>query len=758
MKGASSSPSHETARPAKAAPAAVAAAIEACLKERDGSQRGDEITACCPFHDDEHPSFSFNVTKQCFTCRACGVSGGWNKLAKKLCIEVSADRPASQRDEHQRISATYDYTDKAGKLLFQVVRYEPKNFRQRRPNGTGGWLWNLDGAQLAPYRLRDLLRAKESGERVFVVEGEKDADRLSSEGLIATTAPMGAGKWRGAYTPHFQALDVIVIPDADAPGRRHAEQVSAALLRVARSVAVLELPGPMPKGSDVSDWLDGPGSVEQLVALAAAAPLEAGREATGGPRLAGASGVPAIAGENTPTPGEAGAPDWRETDTGMAGRFVEQFGKEIRYCEDLGGWLAFDGGRWERKATPGVYQRIAQTAERVWSEVPTAPNSDRRRELARFASRADSAPGKKSALALARYIPPVPAKVEEFDRDPLLLNATNGTIDLRTGTLRPHCASDLMTKRAAVAYHPSATCPTWTQFLEVIFPDDPSLIAYVQRALGYSCTGDVSEHVLFFAHGAGRNGKSTLLGTVQAVLGNFTHTADPELLLQRRGEVHPTNIAALRGARFVTSIEAEDGRRFAEVLVKWLTGGDRLTARHMRQDFFEFDPTHHLWLAANHRPEVRGADAGIWSRIHLIPFGVHLPTALGEQYDPHFRERLTAEYPGILRWLVDGCREWLTGGGLRPPPSVVAATEAYRREMDIVDRFVTERCVEQPAAKCPASVLYSAYKGWSDEVGEWRMSAADFTERVRRRTGVSHRRSNSGAFWIGVEVRGSDGQ
>src|SRR5262249_52079663 len=144
-----------------------------------------------------------------------------------------------------------------------------------------------------------------------------------------------------------------------------------------------------------------------------------------------------------------------------------------------GGWMAFDAGRWERKATAGAYQRIAKTVEALWCEVSRSPD-DRRRELVRFASRADSAPGKQAALALARYMPPVPVKVEEFDREPMLLNVINGTVDLRTGTLRPHCASDLITKRAAVAYDPQATCPTWTQFLEVIFPDDAALIAYVQ--------------------------------------------------------------------------------------------------------------------------------------------------------------------------------------------------------------------------------------------------------------------------------------
>lgn len=446
---------------------------------------------------------------------------------------------------------------------------------------------------------------------------------------------------------------------------------------------------------------------------------------------------------------------WRQTDTGMARRFVDSCGHLFRHCEDLGGWLYYDGTRFQRKATAAAYQRITETADAIWTELPQAPPTHRK-DLARFAARADSAQGKAAALALARYLPPVPATVEDFDRNPWTLNTPTGTVDLRTGTLRAHRAADLLTKRTAAPFDADAACPLWLDFLALVFEHNAVLIDYVQRALGYSITGDVSEHVLFFPHGSGRNGKSTMLGTVQAVLGDYARTADPELLLQRRGEVHPTNIAALHGARFVTSIETEDGRRFAEVLVKWLTGGDRLTARLMRQDFFDFDPTHHIWLAANHKPAVRGSDAGIWSRIHLIPFAVHLPTALGDAYDPQFRSRLLSEEAaGILRWLVEGCLGWQRHG-LNPPAEVLAATEAYRREMDVLDRFITERCTEVPSAKVAAGALYSAYKAWSDDVGEWRMPKVAFTDGLKARRGLSWHKSNSGAFWIGLALAESD--
>src|SRR5262249_30885587 len=276
---------------------------------------------------------------------------------------------------------------------------------------------------------------------------------------------------------------------------------------------------------------------------------------------------------------------YRQTDTGMARRFVEQFGEGFRYCEDLGGWLCYDGTRFERKATAAAYQRIDETSNGIWLDVGEAP-AGQRKDLARFAIRRAAAQGKARALALARHMPSLPAKVEEFDADPWALNTPNGTVDLQSGIVREHCAADLLTKSTAARFDQHAQCPLWLDFLKLVFADNDELIDYVQRALGYSLSGKVSEHVLFFPYGSGRNGKSTLLGTVQNLLGDYARTAEPELLMQRRGEVHPTNIAALHGARFVTSIETEDGRPFAEVLVKWLTGGDRLTARHMRQDFF----------------------------------------------------------------------------------------------------------------------------------------------------------------------------
>ena len=436
----------------------------------------------------------------------------------------------------------------------------------------------------------------------------------------------------------------------------------------------------------------------------------------------------------------------RTTDLGFARLFVEQHGAHIRHTGPLG-WFEYTGKHWAADETSAVYRRMAKTADTIWADFPRV-REDRRRAWLKFAERAESAAGQAAALKLASTRHPIAVRAADFDRDPMLLNVDNGTVDLRTGRLRKHRPDDLLTKIVPVAYDPQADAPRWRAFLNVIFPDRPDLIAYVQRALGYSITGDVSMHVLFLSIGGGRNGKSTLINTVQDVVGTYARTADPELLLVQRGEVHPTRLADLHGARFVPSIEVEDGRRLAEAFVKWLTGGDVIKARRMHRDFFEFEPTHHIWMAANHKPGIRGVDVGIWSRIHLIPFTVHLPSALGDAYDEHFRDKLREEYPGILRWLVDGCLAWQREG-LNPPDEVVAATAAYRAEMDAMGRFIADRCTTEPDAKTPAAALYGAYKQWVDEVGEYRQPQMKFNEYLTQR-GFTEHRSSSGKYWKGI--------
>jgi putative DNA primase/helicase len=336
----------------------------------------------------------------------------------------------------------------------------------------------------------------------------------------------------------------------------------------------------------------------------------------------------------------------------------------------------------------------------------------------------------KAAVDLARSevgIPIVPAKL---DAPPWLLNVINGTLDLRTGQLRRHSQDDMLTKLASATYDPTARCPTWERFLSRIMAGRQALIDYLQRAVGYSLTGSVREQVLFFLHGEGANGKSTFLEAIKYVMGEYASTAAPDLLLVRQGEPHPTQLADLHGRRFVSTVEVDDGRRLAESLVKQLTGGDGVKARRMREDFWEIMPTWKIWLAANHRPEIRGNDHAIWRRIRLVPFDVRIPP---DEQDKDLLDKLKAEAPGILAWAVRGCADWLRIG-LSDPPEVLSATEAYKSESDLIGGFLAECNTGDPNYRSRTSELYAAFSTWVERQGERQtMTGKRFGMELRRR-------------------------
>jgi putative DNA primase/helicase len=255
----------------------------------------------------------------------------------------------------------------------------------------------------------------------------------------------------------------------------------------------------------------------------------------------------------------------------------------------------------------------------------------------------------------------------------------------------------------------------WDAFLHRIFGNSEALIEYVQRLIGYCLTGDVSEQILPIFWGTGANGKSTLVNIIFAMLGlDYSMKAPPDLLMVKRNESHPTERADLFGKRFVACIETDEHKRLAESLVKDLTGGDRLRARRMREDFWEFTPSHKAILCTNHKPVIRGTDYAMWRRIHLVPFNVTIPEV---ERDKKLGEKLSAELPGILAWAVRGCLAWQRDG-LGTPSEVVEATMVFRSQQDVLGQFMDECCHNGEKAQSRASVLYAAYKLWADENGE----------------------------------------
>lgn len=437
------------------------------------------------------------------------------------------------------------------------------------------------------------------------------------------------------------------------------------------------------------------------------------------------------------------------TDAGNARRFARQHGAMVRYCYDWHRFLIWDDARWRPDAGALVMRLAKETARAIYDEPAGEPDPDRRKKIAAWAGASESEVRLRAMLALAQSEAGVPVDPADLDRDPWLLNVLNGTLDLRSGELSPHRRGDLITKLAPVEYDPTATCQRWTDFLDRILGGNERLIAYVQRAAGYSLTGDTSEQCLFMPYGTGANGKTTLLGTLQSLLGDYAIGTRPETLMLKGPDTIPNDVARLRGSRLVVAVEAEEGRRLAESLVKQMTGGDVMTARFMRAEFFDFSPTFKLWLASNHKPTIRGTDHAIWRRIRLIPFTVTIPEA---ERDRHFKDKLRSEWPGILRWAVKGCRAWQREG-LREPEEVRAATETYRAEMDVLGAFLAERCVIGRDERVSAADLYDSYADWCRATGErWSLTKKALGTKLGER-GFTSKKIGGRHVWFGVRGR-----
>jgi putative DNA primase/helicase len=432
------------------------------------------------------------------------------------------------------------------------------------------------------------------------------------------------------------------------------------------------------------------------------------------------------------------------TDLGNAVRLINKYGEHIRYSAEMGKWLIWTGQKWEADKSQRIRTMAFDTIRSIYHEASELESKKERNELVDWAVQSESASRISAMISLAQALVPVTA--DQLDTHQDLFNIANGVLDLQTDELYPHDPAFLLTKMAPVAYKPDAGCPTWLAFLNRIMDGNDQLIEFLQRAVGYSMTGLTSEHVLFFLHGTGANGKSTFLNTLMALYGDYAKPTDPDLLLAKQGEAHPTGVAGLMGARMAITNEVEDGRRLAENLVKQLTGGDRLTARFMRQDFFSFDPTHKLWMAGNHKPIIRGQDEGIWRRIRLVPFAVTIPP---EERDKHLDEKLRRELPGILRWAVEGAKKWREGG-LTYPDEVKAAVDQYRNEQDALSGFLDEECVISATVRAAKPQLYRCYVEWCEENGQRPYSQRRLTQAIEQRFNVYEQKSGSVRYLVGI--------
>jgi putative DNA primase/helicase len=417
--------------------------------------------------------------------------------------------------------------------------------------------------------------------------------------------------------------------------------------------------------------------------------------------------------------GEVIAPEL--TEDSLALRFADLYTDKLRYVAGWGKWLTWTGTHWEFENTLAVFdlaRKICREAARQCNKQSEAKALSKAKTVA-------------AVEMLARSDRRIAATIEQWDADPWLLNTPGGVINLRTGERRPNQPSDYMTKITAVA--PGGSCPLFLEFLAKVMNESQDVeggtIDYLQRAFGYALTGDTREHALFFLHGTGANGKSVLISTISGIFGSYHKTAPIETFTATGVPSHPTDLAGLMGARLVTAVETEEGRRWAEAKIKSLTGGDGISARFMRQDFFEFTPVFKLVIAGNHKPGLRSVDEAIRRRLHLVPFTVTIPP---EERDKDLAGKLKAEWPGVLQWMIEGCLKWRREG-LNPPPAVLDATAEYLAAEDSIAAWIEERCELDTNAWETSASLFASWKAWAELNGEFVGNRKQFAEKLECR-------------------------
>lgn len=415
--------------------------------------------------------------------------------------------------------------------------------------------------------------------------------------------------------------------------------------------------------------------------------------------------------------GELPSKKFLNTEMGNAERISYEYGNVIRHVHEVG-WYIWDNKRWKVDKRREIERITSKTLRKLFKSEDENDN--------KWAKVCEKRAVRMNSIKDLASL--VPAEREDFDQHPYLFNVQNGIIDLKNGSLLQHDRELMLTKISPVQFENNAQCPSWVAFLESIFKDengetDYALIEFIQKAIGYSLTADISEQVVFFLWGKGKNGKSTFINTVKNLLGDYGKQTNTDTFIKKKNDSGVNNdVARLANTRFVSAVESEEGQQLNESLIKQLTGGEPITARFLRQEFFEFLPEFKVFFVTNHKPIIKGIDEGIWRRIRMIPFTVTIPA---EKMDKKLSEKLSLEMPGILNWAIEGCLKWQSDG-LQEPKSIENATSSYKEEMDIVGPFLDETCLINPLARVEAKTLYTVYSNWCAAEGDYPLKNRSF--------------------------------
>lgn len=651
-------------------------------------------------------------------------------------------------DFYPKKAQRYIYTDAEGNKLYCVVRYYKggtkrlvhKVYEPAHPKadkaGFAAYTGCMKGVDRVLFRLPKVIKAAEAGERVFVVGGEKDARAIIEHwGEVATTNSGGEGqKWKEEYTRALTGVsEVVIVADRDPKGEEHAAEVydALALAGIPVRIGMSRVEG---KGSDASDHIMDGGGPEDLVWVSRD-DLEVVADLT----------------------------EFNDTDTGSAERLSSLFGTRIRFVQKQKVWLVWDGHRWaedepavNRMVTAVHRNLFAQYTEKAAESVESGDKETAKwwREKARWAKAGENSGRAKGLLDRARYLEGLSTYPADYDTDRWAFNVLNGTLDLRTGKLRPHDRSDLHRKVAPVSFDPKAEAPVWKEFLQKVVPS-AGVRKFLCYYIGMSLTGAMTEHMFPVLYGKGRNGKSTFLNAVMGLFGDYGQSLPSDTLLKKgSGSGIPNDVARLQGARLALASEFPEGARVNEDLLKRLTGGDPVVARFLNQEFFEFYPTAKFMLATNHKPEFRGSDDGVWRRVRLVPFNETIPE---EEVDGQLGEKLAAELPGILNWAIRGCSAWQRHG-MYVPPEMERVTEEYREESDLIGQFLEDVAIFGPEEVCGATSLYLQFKGWMEDQGQKPWTQTTFGRNVAGRPGIERYRQlgNRRIMYKGISLRTGD--
>ena len=619
-------------------------------------------------------------------------------------------------DELGPATAKWHYLDAQGELLAVVYRYDPPGGKKEfRP-------WDAKRRKKTPPTPRPLYNqpGMATSEQVILVEGEKCAEALIQAGFCATTAMHGANAPvdKTDWSPLADKA-VLIWPDKDKPGWEYADKAAQAMLENGvTECAILVPPTDKVEGWDVADAIQEGFDVAGFISAGERIPV-----------------MPDFNDDEPESPSVTGI-NWT-TEDGLAMAFTRRYGEDWRYCAQWSKWLVWTGQRWNEDQVLYIHH-LTRGVCRVASN---------KADSSRLKSKLASASTISAVERMVRAEPTHAATVDEWDADIWLLNTPGGVVDLRTGKLQPHKRLDRMTKITTAT--PQGDCPQWRKFLDQITDDDPELQAYLQRVAGYCLSGSTQEHALFFLYGTGSNGKSVFVNTLFTILGDYAANAPMETFMETRTERHPTDLAGLRGSRLVTATETEQGRRWNEAKIKEITGGDRVTARFMRQDYFTYSPQFKLVISGNHKPAIKNVDEAMKRRMHLVPFTVTIPA---ERRDNRLPNKLLTERDGILAWALAGCLTWLREG-LRPPESVMKATAEYFEAEDAMGRWLEERTVVHQSAKALTASLFNDWKQWDDANGEFAGSQRRFSDLLLTRGFTKWRNAMGSRGFQGVGLK-----